>query len=114
MSYLENEPLNQWLEQKTPETVLEPELPIIDPHHHLWDLRKYTTSPHVQFLQKVYLCEEFSNDIQEGGHNIVQTVFAQCHAFLRADGPEAMKCVGETDPPLGDCGGCLSLLFQEI
>ena len=97
MSSIENESLTQWLEQETPETVLEPELPIIDSHHHLWDLRKSTANPPAQFLQKVYLCEEFSKDIREGGHHIVQTVFAQCHAFFRADGPEAMKCVGETE-----------------
>ena len=90
ITYLENDPLNQWLEQETPETVIEPQLPIVDPHHHLWDLRKYTTNPHARFLQKVYLCDEFSNDIHEGGHNIVQTVFAECHAFFRANGPEAI------------------------
>ena len=28
--------LNTWLDQIVEETV-EPELPIIDPHHHLWD-----------------------------------------------------------------------------
>ena len=96
MTYLENDPLNQWLEQETPETVMEPQLPIIDPHHHLWDLRQ-STNPPTRFLQKVYLCEEFSKDIKDAGHNIVQTVFAECHAFFRKDGPEAMKCVGETE-----------------
>jgi L-fuconolactonase len=39
MRYPENEKLEDWLVQETPEAVLEPELPIIDPHHHLWDIR---------------------------------------------------------------------------
>ncbi len=97
MNYPENEALERWLSQETAETVLEPELPIIDPHHHLWDIRSTTMEPHASFQQKVYLCEEITNDIQAAGHNIVQTVFAQCGAFYRADGPDEMKCVGETE-----------------
>ena len=97
MMHPENEPLAQWLAREVPETVLEPELPIIDPHHHLWDLRKATTEPLLSFQQKVYLCDEITDDIERGGHNVVQTVFAQCAAFYRADGPEEMKCVGETE-----------------
>jgi L-fuconolactonase len=77
--------------------VLEPELAIIDPHHHLWDIRTFTTEPYASFEQKVYLCEEIVADIRSSGHNVVQTVFAQCGAFYRADGPEALKCVGETE-----------------
>ncbi len=97
MTYSENEPLRQWLAQETPEAVLEPELLIVDPHHHLWDIRRFTTEPHASFQQKVYLCEEITNDIDDAGHNIVQTVFAQCDAFYRADGPAEMRCVGETE-----------------
>ena len=97
MTYPENAPLAQWLAQATPEDVLEPELPIIDPHHHLWDCRDAIGEPHVRWEQKVYLCEEMSQDIRDSGHNVVQTVFAQCGAFYRADGPEEMRCVGETE-----------------
>ena len=97
MTYLENIHLNKWIEQETPEIVIEPQLPIVDPHHHLWDIRKFTRNPHARFLQKVYLCEEFSKDIYEGGHNVFQTVFAECNAFYRTDGPDAMKCIGETE-----------------
>ena len=39
MPYPENAPLEEWLAQEKPEDVLEPGLPIIDPHHHLWDMR---------------------------------------------------------------------------
>ncbi|MDA1076831.1 MAG: amidohydrolase family protein [Proteobacteria bacterium] len=97
MSFNENKPVDDWLAQEVPETVLEPDLPIIDPHHHLWDIRSFKTEPFASFQQKVYLCEEIINDIVDGGHNVVQTVFAQCAAFYRVDGPEAMKCVGETE-----------------
>jgi predicted TIM-barrel fold metal-dependent hydrolase len=97
MTHPENEPLSTWLEQEIPETVLEPDLPIIDPHHHLWDIRRFDSEPHASFQEKVYLCEEITNDIQAGGHNITQTVFAQCGAFYREDGPEPERCVGETE-----------------
>ncbi len=93
----ENNTIETWQQQETPEPVLEPNLTIIDPHHHLWDLRTFETDPHASFEQKVYLCEDISNDIMSAGHNVVQTVFAQCGAFYRADGPEPMRCVGETE-----------------
>ena len=93
----ENNTIETWQQQEIPEPVLEPNLTIIDPHHHLWDLRTFETDPHASFEQKVYLCEDISNDIMSAGHNVVQTVFAQCGAFYRADGPEPMRCVGETE-----------------
>ena len=92
-----NTPIEEWLAQEQPEAVLEPELPIIDPHHHLWDIRTATTEPLSQFEQKVYLCQEFADEIEAAGHNVVQTVFAECSAFYRADGPKELRCVGETE-----------------
>ena len=73
-----------WLEQVT-EAALEPELPIIDPHHHLWD-----------FPGNRYFLDELLADTG-GGHNVVATVFVECMAMYRADGPEALRPVGETE-----------------
>src|SRR5210317_1489610 len=87
MTHHANAKLQQWLDQEVPEEVLEPDLPIIDPHHHLWDLRTFTIQPHASFEQKVYLCEEIVEDISAAGHKVTQTVFAQCAAFYRAQGP---------------------------
>jgi len=97
MSDAANEPLDRWLSRAEPEPVLEPELRIVDPHHHLWDIRTFTTEPYASFAQKVYLCLELADDVRASGHNVTQTVFAQCGAFYRAGGPEAMRCVGETE-----------------
>ena len=94
MTIRENQDIENWISKESPEQVLEPDLPIIDPHHHLWDLRQNNS---MGFRQEVYLCEEISLDIKESGHNIVQTVFAQCGAFYRADGPDEMRCIGETE-----------------
>ena len=93
MPFAENAAIEDWLAQSPAEDVLEPDLPIIDPHHHLWDLRD-TSAP---WAQKVYLCDEMAEEIVASGHNVVQTVFAQCGAFYRADGPEEMRPVGETE-----------------
>ena len=97
MTHVANAPIQNWLDKETPEGVLEPDLAIVDPHHHLWDIRSSGTEPHASFQQKVYLCEEIANDINDSGHNVVKTVFAQCGAFYRADGPKEMRCVGETE-----------------
>ena len=91
-----------------PEAILEPELPIIDPHHHLWDRtggRPPVTAElpaNAHAFTKVgartprYLLPELLADLR-CGHNIIATVFMQCGAMYRADGPEHMKPVGETE-----------------
>jgi predicted TIM-barrel fold metal-dependent hydrolase len=73
-----------WL-AKLSEDVLEPDLPIIDPHHHLWKARPDR-----------YLLEDLVADLRTG-HNVIATVFIQCHSEYRKDGPEAMRPVGETE-----------------
>ena len=75
---------DQWL-QLTAEGPLEPALPICDPHHHLWDRP-----------EDRYFLGELLQDIRSG-HNILSTVFIECRAMYRKDGPEEMKPVGETE-----------------
>jgi predicted TIM-barrel fold metal-dependent hydrolase len=77
-----------WLDQVTEET-LEPALPICDPHHHLWEFRH-------QRVAHRYLLDEIRADIN-AGHNIVSTVFIECGAMYRADGPPPFRVVGETE-----------------
>lgn len=87
-----------------PEAIIEPDLPIIDPHHHLWDWRSRVphlppqTHPFETILRQSprYLLDELLADTGTG-HNVVGTVYVQCGAFYRAGGPEAMKPVGETE-----------------
>lgn len=67
------------------EAIIEPELPIIDPHHHLWDRHGQT-----------YLLQEFMGEAQSG-HNIVGSVFVECGAFYRKTGPEMMQRLGEVE-----------------
>ena len=67
------------------EEALEPDLPICDPHHHLWDHPTDT-----------YLLDELRADTGSG-HNVVSTVFVECMSKYRSDGPEALRPVGETE-----------------
>src|SRR5262249_46568136 len=73
----------------TLEEPLEPALPICDPHHHLWDGRPTRVAPR-------YLLDEILADVQSG-HNVVSTVFIECASMFKADGPEAMRPVGEVE-----------------
>lgn len=79
---------DKWLAQ-VQEVTLEPDLPICDPHHHLWDLRADAVEPR-------YLLDNILEDTNSG-HNIRSTVFIECHAMYRVDGPDAMKPVGEVE-----------------
>lgn len=74
-----------WLTQ-VEEPILEPDLPIIDPHHHLW----------AEMMGDVYNIDELARDTS-AGHNIVGTVFMECGASYRESGPEDEQSLGETE-----------------
>ena len=67
------------------EQPLEPKLAIIDPHHHLWD-----------HPDSRYMLDEILRDTGSG-HRVLATVFVECFSMYRADGPESMRPVGETE-----------------
>jgi len=84
-SYRKLAELNAWTKQR-PEAALEPDLPVLDPHHHQWDEERGR-----------YLIHELVEDTNDGGHNIVATVFIECGAMYRGDGPADMRPVGEVE-----------------
>jgi predicted TIM-barrel fold metal-dependent hydrolase len=88
----------------TEEAALEPQMPIIDPHHHLWDLPDRT--PHR------YLLEQLAVDTK--GHNVRQTVFIECGSMYRADGPEEFRVVGETEFVQGIAAESASGRYSEL
>ena len=67
------------------EDPLDADLPIIDPHHHLWD-----------YPDNRYVASDFLADTASG-HNIRQSVFVECLSNYRDSGPDAFKPVGETE-----------------
>jgi len=83
-SLLFGEPREDWLALRR-EDVIDPERPIVDAHHHLWDRGGQR-----------YIIEEITGDIASG-HNIVATVYVDCRSMYRAGGPEALRPVGEVE-----------------
>ncbi|MDQ0464280.1 putative TIM-barrel fold metal-dependent hydrolase [Caulobacter ginsengisoli] len=88
-----------------PEAILEPDLPIIDPHHHLWDrpaafIAGLPPPKHGfdHLIRKVprYLLDELLADLNSG-HNVIGTVYMECGAMYRAGGEAAFRPVGETE-----------------
>jgi predicted TIM-barrel fold metal-dependent hydrolase len=73
----------EWLARRT-EEILEPDLPIVDPHHHLWVRPNYS-----------YLFPDLLADVGSG-HKIHATMFEQAASMYRDDGPEELKSLGET------------------
>lgn len=77
-----------WLDQ-TPEEALEPELEIVDTHHHMWDMRSLGGfNLFGIFRQQYYMTDELVDDIVGGGHNITHSVFLTSHAFVSAVPPQ--------------------------
>jgi L-fuconolactonase len=74
----------------TQEPVLEPEIPICDPHHHFWDFRTE------RLPYQRYLLHELTDDIYSG-HNVRSTVFIEARSMYRPDGPEELRPVGEVE-----------------
>jgi predicted TIM-barrel fold metal-dependent hydrolase len=73
-----------WLNRRK-EPILDPELPIVDPHHHLWDRHGWR-----------YLLDDLLADTNSG-HNVVATVFIQARSMYREAGPVELRPVGETE-----------------
>ena len=98
---------NDWLEQ-TREEILEPDRPIVDPHHHFF-------RPGGGF--PAYDLEDLWADTS--GHNVVATVFAQCGEGYRTDGPPHLAPVGETEwvediAKRADAAGATAIVFTDI
>ena len=70
----------------TPEEALEPELEIVDPHHHVRD----------PVGRPRYLFQELLADLTSG-HNIIATVAIEVGDMFRADAPPDLRPVGETE-----------------
>ncbi|HEV7393292.1 MAG TPA: hypothetical protein VGO08_16740, partial [Burkholderiales bacterium] len=83
-AYRKGAALNDW-SKKRHEAALEPDLPILDPHHHVWDDGRGR-----------YLIHELVEDVSTG-HNVIATVFIEAGSMYRGDGPADMQPVGEVE-----------------
>ena len=76
----------EWL-SLVDEDVIDPEQRIVDPHHHLWESGG----------RMAYSLEDLQADAIGGGHRVERTVFVECRASYRTDGPDHLRPVGETE-----------------
>jgi predicted TIM-barrel fold metal-dependent hydrolase len=60
-------------------------MPIVDPHHHIWDREGWR-----------YLLDDLLDDTNSG-HNIVATVFVEARSMRRATAPVEMQPLGEVE-----------------
>jgi predicted TIM-barrel fold metal-dependent hydrolase len=75
----------EWLDRRC-EKIIEPDLPIVDPHHHLVD-RPETGR---------YLLPELLADLGSG-HNVTATVYLEWLSMYRSTGPAELRPVGEIE-----------------
>ena len=78
------DPREDWLALRQ-EDIIDPLRPIVDPHHHLWDRGGQR-----------YLIDELAADIASG-HNVIATVYVEARSMYRAQGPAALRPVGEVE-----------------
>ena len=99
-----NETLDTWLALGAEEDVLEPEVKICDPHHHLWDhsgdksqfIVEFVAGGDVARYPYAYLLPELLSDVG-GGHNVVSTVYVQAGSYYRSFGPKEEAAIGEVE-----------------
>jgi predicted TIM-barrel fold metal-dependent hydrolase len=75
----------EWLDLVR-EDIFDADRAIVDPHHHLW----------ANALGRAYLLQDLWTDTCSG-HRVEQTVFVECRAGYRTEGPEHLRPVGETE-----------------
>ena len=104
------------------EPILEPDLPIVDPHHHLWDRPESLLAAMPQtghgFEAIIrgtprYLLDELLADLGSG-HRVRATVYLECGAMYRAEGPAPLRCVGETEFVNGVAAMTASGLYGDV
>ena len=90
-----------WLAARQ-EEILDPGQRIVDPHHHLWERPGWR-----------YLLHDMLADLRSG-HDVRATVLVQARAFHRAEGPEELRPVGETQFAAGVAAMCESGTYGEV
>lgn len=87
---------DDWLAKAPPEPIIDPDLEIIDTHHHLWRRRGGSRGESWEVPEFRYLLDEYLADCNTG-HNVAGSVFVECNSMYRASGPVQMRPVGETE-----------------
>lgn len=80
--------LQDWHARARSEQALEPQLPIVDAHHHI-----FGTPADIQF----YRLQDLEQDVASG-HNVIGTVWVEAYGEgWRTDGPQELRSLGEVE-----------------
>ena len=79
----------KWLQQ-VHEEAIDPALPIVDAHHHLWFAASAPVLRTYDYLENDYVRDATS------GHNILASVYVECRNMPHTSGPEHLWPVSET------------------
>ena len=71
MLHVDQKSHEEWLTRALPEEVIDPEMPCVDCHHHLWDGHTSRT-----FAAR-FMLDEIGADIARSGHNVTHTCYMQ-------------------------------------
>ncbi len=91
------------------EAIIDPDLPIVDPHHHLWfyapaviehlgqqnNLMAQALLPAFRSKSR-YLFDESLSDLRSG-HNVRATVYVEVGSMYRRSGPQELRSIGEVE-----------------
>jgi predicted TIM-barrel fold metal-dependent hydrolase len=106
---------------REPEAILEPDLPIIDAHHHLWDLRPMLPlfpEPRHRFIETLVPVAHYGFDAYHAevtsGHLVVGSVYMECGAFYNPAYGEARQVVGEVEYANGVAAQSASGLYGGV
>lgn len=107
-------------------SVTDSERSVVDPHHHLWFWpaeRLQTLGPPEDEVSRYvrsgfrahprYLFDELMTDLKSVP-DVQATVFMQCRAMYRSDGPEAMRSLGEVEFANGVAAMAASGVFGNV
>jgi L-fuconolactonase len=97
------------------EPILDPDIPIIDAHMHLFDRPALGERPPLRYMLDEYLADA------QAGHRIVASVYVEIMAFARKEGPEVLRPLGEIEfangvaamaasGRYGDCRACAGIV----
>ena len=97
--------LLEWL-ARTPEEAIDPEQPIIDPHHHLWDWR-----PRPELLEGIrihlrYLGDELMDDVRSGGPIAKGPLAGERDGAVFVEWQRAVRSLADCPNVVMKLGGC--------
>jgi L-fuconolactonase len=79
------------------EEILDPSREIVDAHHHFWLAHKTAFDQNTGVGHSpTYSVEDFQRDTM-AGHRVTGSVYVECEARYRTDGPKQLRPVGETE-----------------